>query len=473
MGEEIATHCFSDEDFAEYTRRLARETSLLEEWFAQDRFGDVEPMAGFEIETCLIDRLGRPQPKNEQLLKLLESPLVVSELAAFNIEINSKPRQLRGDALSTMQGDLGRIWRHCNECAGTLDTELLIVGILPTIKDGDLTLANMSSLERYRALNEQVLRLRRGRPITLDIHGRDHLRTVHNDVMLESAATSFQIHLQVSGKQAVRAYNAAVILSAPMVALSANSPYLFGHELWDETRVPLFEQAVSLSAAENTLPRVTLGGGYVRASLFECFKQNFERYAVLLPVLVDESADKLPHLRLHNGTIWRWNRPLVGFNDDGSAHLRIEHRVMPAGPTLVDVIANAAIFFGLMHSFMLMRPAPESILSFTQAQENFYAAAKNGLRAEVVWYEGRPTSVRQLLREELLPLARAGLKSLGLAASDIALYLGIIDRRLETGQNGAAWQCAYVAKHQADMQELTQAYRERQRQGAPVHEWSV
>jgi gamma-glutamyl:cysteine ligase YbdK (ATP-grasp superfamily) len=474
MGEDIATSVFSEEDFAANKTRLGEETALLARWFAEHRFSTHEPIGGFEVEAWLVDDRSVPAPINETFLAALDSPLVVPELSVFNVEINTPPQALHGAALSIMHQNLKQTWERCNRVAATLGAELIAIGILPTARDRDLTLRHMSQRERYRALNEQVLRMRHGRPITLDIHGRDHLRTTHADVMLEAAATSFQIHLQVVQKRAARVFNAATVLSAPMVAVSANSPFLFGRDLWDETRIPLFEQSVAVAqTAQAKRNRVTFGHGYVERSLMECFEENLATYAVLLPEVLEDIPEKLAHLRLHNGTIWRWNRPLIGFDENGTPHLRLEHRVAPAGPSMVDMVANAGLFFGLIDALSGARTAPESQLSFEQARSNFYAAAREGLRAQIVWLDGKVRPVRELILQELLPLARKGLERLDIRAQDIDLYLGIIEGRLQSGQNGAAWQRAWTERHGLDRKLLTRAYRDRSASGAPVHEWSL
>lgn len=478
MGEEIGSSRFRQKDFQKFLSSLCQETNLLGDWFDQGVFSNGGKVGGFELEAWLVGADDQPVAINEPYLKLTEAKglPVVAELSRFNVEINSEPRDLNSDVLSQMHAELENTWQQCCGLAQQLDASMMMTGILPTVKDSELILANMSNVKRYRALNEQVLRLRNGRPLEIDIQGAESLKMTHGDVMFESAATSFQLHFQVGIDQAARYYNAAHILSAPMVAISANSPYLFGRDLWDETRIPLFEQAVALADVYGRdgaqVGRVTFGAGYTETSIYECFLRNLGCYPILLPALMDSPVDELSHLRLHNGTIWRWNRPLIGFDEKGKPHLRIEHRVIPSGPTVIDSIANAALFYGALESVANLETAPESQLGFERARANFYAAAKHGLGAEVVWLDGKKVPVLSLLEQQILPLARQGLDSLGIDHSDADLFLAVIEGRIKKRCNGAVWQRGYVARHGADMQQLTQAYHERQQQGQPVHEWS-
>lgn len=472
MGQEIAQGHFHKHDFSVFESRLATETDYLAECFQKNVFALSHARAGFELESWLIDGNCQPAPKNEEFLKRIDTNLVSPELSRYNIELNSLPRTLTGNVFNKMLRELEHNWVRCNEIAGELDAEMLIIGILPTLQSGLLGLDTMSDMLRYRALNEQVQRLRKGEPVVLDIEGVEHLHTFHEDVMLESAATSFQLHLQVGQNQAARAYNAAIILSAPLVAATANSPFLFGTDLWDETRIPLFEQAVSVSSENNyNEPRVTFGTGYVKESLMECFTENIKRYPVLLPEILSENPACFSHLCLHNSTIWRWNRPLVGIDDKGQPHLRIENRVIPAGPSLVDTIANAALFYGLTYMLSTDEVAPESCLPFEHAKNNFYTAARYGLGARIHWLNGKKINIKDLLSTQLIPLARVGLEKLKIDACDIELFLNIIEERVGLNRNGTAWQQAFVRRNGRDMQALTMAYREHQRTGKPVHEW--
>lgn len=477
MGQEIDSYRFTSKDFDLYRDRLRQETELLGRWFTECSLSQRGPVAGFELEAWLIDPDCHPTPINQRFLARMGAPLAAPELAQFNIELNNEPRLLMGRALSELERELAAIWAQATGVAEGLGAHLLTIGILPTLREGELDPRYMSPLKRYRALNEQVLRSRQGRPLKLDIVGRQRLRSEHSNVMLESATTSFQIHLQAPCERSHQLYNAALAVSAAMVATGANSPYLFDLDLWDETRIPLFEQSVEIGgfegAAQGPLRRVSFGSGYVRESILECFEENLLHFPVLLPARLDEPLERLAHLRLHNGTIWRWNRPLIGFDEDGTPHVRIEHRVLPGSPSTVDAIANAALFYGLTEALCMEPPELMRGLPFAQAKDNFYQAARYGLSAQVSWFGHERINIRQLLLSELLPQARQGLARLGIETEDIDRYLGIIQGRLECGQNGCQWQRSFVARHGADMQALTAAYLARQRNGEPVHRWGL
>jgi len=476
MGQEIAGGHFDGSDFRAFARRLEEETRLLESYVSEGRLSTVHGSAGFELEAWLVDQFGRPNPINAQFLAAGDNPLVTPELSRFNVELNSTPVRLGGGALGAMYSELEANWKRCADVAAALGGALVMIGILPTVREEMLTLENMSGLERYRALNEQVLRMRPGRPLSLDIEGIDqHLRTSHSDVMLEAATTSFQLHLQLAAERAESYFNAAVALSAPMVAIAANSPLLFGKRLWMETRIPLFEQAVQVGgfhgAQFGPVRRVTFGDAYAERSLLGFYRDNLAHYPALLPADLGQPPERFAHLRLHNGTIWRWNRPLIGFDADGTPHLRLEHRVMAAGPTVVDTIANAALFFGAVHSLATDVPQMKQRLPFFRARDNFYRAARLGLRAEVQWFDGRRGPLTDLIRREILPLARQGLEALECDRDDIDAYLGIIRERLDNGQTGAAWQLSFVERAGLDLEGLVQYYRDLQDSGQPVHRW--
>ncbi|MCB1734618.1 MAG: glutamate--cysteine ligase [Gammaproteobacteria bacterium] len=481
MGQEISQSVFRPHDFQQFRERLRIETALLERWWNEGRFPPAPHVAGYEIEAWLIDADGYPVPRNRDFLERANERyrelLVFPELARFNIELNSLPRRLSGDALAAMHAELERSWRASERIAADLGLDVLMIGTLPTAQEAELSLENMSEMQRYRALNQQVLRMREGRPLELNIEGRQPLRTSHRDVMLEAATTSLQLHLQVTPTKAARYYNVAQMVSAVTVAVGANSPWLFGHQLWEETRIPLFEQAVEVPANTGCdgaeFRRVGFGSGYAEGDLLACFRENRDCYPPLLPIEVDKYPAALAHLRLHNGTIWRWNRPLVGLDDDGSPHLRIEHRVIAAGPSVIDTVANAALFYGLITELAESMREPEADLPFSLARDNFYTAARHGLDAHVVWFDGVRNDLQGLILDELLPRAASGLARLDIDAEDAARFLGVIERRVRTRRTGAWWQRHCAEMCGAEMPQLVQAYRAHQRSGLPVHEWPL
>jgi len=478
MGEEIPQSRFSPEDFSRFEAKLRAETELLCSYFARGDFAQDAESVGFELEFALIDDAGRPVPRNQELLAKIEDPHLVAELSRFNLEMNSDPHALRGKVLSIMERELRRRFSFAEAAAEAQGYRLLMIGTLPSLVESELHLGNMSPLRRYRALNERLLELRQGRPFRIEIQGRERLSTEHRDVMLEAAATSLQVHLQVDHRRARRFFNASLIASGPLVAISANSPFLFGKDLWEETRIPLFEQATGWGGEsgqrQGTRSRVSFGHGYLVDSLAECFEENLRDFAVLLPALEGTDEAELAHLRLHNGTIWRWNRPLVVPDPKRGPHLRIEHRAMAAGPTPIDVIGNVAAYLGLVHYLEALAKAPEDSLPFEASKSNFYRAAKRGLDAQLQWTDGREYRAIDLWRSELLPASLEALRALGLEEADLGHYLEeAVGRRLQEGRNGASWQRDWIAAHGRDFAGLARAYAERQSRNVAVADWKI
>ncbi len=468
MGDEIASTHFKGEDWSEFDRRLKEETMYLHEIFESGKCSRKPPVGGFEIEAWLTDKKMRPVPRNTEFLKRLNNDLATAELAKFNLELNNTPHTLQAKAFSKFSSQMHATCREVNSLASKMGLRVLTMGILPTIRPGDLSEENMSEMKRYTALNQQVLKERDYRPLHLHVTAdAGDLQLEYDSVMLEAAATSFQIHTQVPFEEAHHYYNASILASAVTVAVSANSPFLFDRKLWHETRIPLFEQSVDTGEGQR---RVSFGTDYAKESIMECFDENIELFDSLLPILYEERSGELAHLRLHNGTIWRWNRPLVGFDDDGKVHFRIEHRVMPAGPTLVDMLANAAFYYGLAERLKERCAEGDFACDFATAKNNFYEASRYGLDAEISW-EDEDVRIDELVVKRLLPLAAEGLKKLGL--DDSEHYLEIIRERVESGQNGASWQLAYVEKYGDDMRHLSDAYWHHQQTGKPVHTWEI
>ena len=476
VGQEINAKGFKTDDFTRFHQKLTLETQYLNALIEQKKLSESPLTAGFEIEAWLIDDSMLAAPNNVSFLQQLNDPLAFPELAKFNIELNSVPQRLANTVLSTLHKNLQTTWEKACRQAKELDNHLLIIGTLPTLKPTDMSLKNMSEMNRYQVLNEQILKAR-GKPINLDIVGVEHLKFDHYDVMLESATTSLQLHTQVPLHSAHHYYNASIIASAAMVASCANAPYLFAKDLWHESRIPLFEQAIETGgyggAIHGPLRRVSFGSAYARSSIMECFTENLQHFPVLLPELFTESVEKFEHLRLHNGTIWRWNRPLIGFDEDDTPHIRIKHRTPSAGPTIIDTIANAAFYYGLTKDLCDEITGQSIPLAFNHAKDNFYQAARFGLDSQIVWFDGEKHNLQKLILSDLLPRARKGLQSLHINAQDIATYLGIIEQRIANKQTGSQWQRQFMQQADASLQSMTEAYLDLQYSEVPVSRWET
>lgn len=468
MGQDITTGEFTPEDFVRFRQRLDAEMQLLRRWFAEEKFCNDELECGLELEAWLIGSDGFPVPDNSLFLATLDRKWVVPELSKFNFEVNVSPQYISGTGLPDMKSELGATWNRCRSVAEKLEHRILSIGILPTVTDSMLCIDNMSQIPRYSALNEQVLKLRGGQPVVLSIAGRDQLRTEHHDLMLESAATSIQVHLKVPPQKSVRYYNASIIASAFTVAVAANSPLLFGKRLWDDTRITVFEQAVDTLGPKR---RVTFGDAYVDDSLLELFEHNALKHRILLPADLQRAPSTMPYVRMHNGTIWNWNRALIGFENDGSPHLRIEHRPMSASPSIADLFADTTFYLCLAHHFATSAVALESLVPFETAHENFYAGARFGLSANISWLDGRTDTIAELLSSGIAQAAFDAGAELGIESNFLRACEETIRGRLETKQNGATWQRRKYSEYHGDVARLLLDYEANQDSGHPVHTW--
>ncbi len=469
MGQEVTHSHFSIEENKRFKKLLIEETKLLKRKLEAGEFSSLKPMGGFEIEAWLVDESLRPAPINNAFFDLFNNPLATPELAKFNIELNNTPLPLKGTALKQFESEIRTVFKEADQVTEKLGANILLIGILPTAVADDFCLENMSSMKRYEALNEIVVSARNNKPLILDIEGEDHCHLTTSSVMIEAATTSFQIHLQTPWKQAHHYYNASIIASAPIMAIAGNSPLLFGNKLWHETRIPLFEQAIDVGGRQ----RVSFGSGYAESSICECFEENLNDFSVFLPMIYDSNTEDFKHLCLHNGVIWRWNRPLVGFDTDGTPHIRVENRILPAGPTVSDMIANAAFFYGLTQSIMEKISSQEK-MPFETAKNNFYQAAEHGLQGQIVW-DGKTYSgdtLQQLIIKKLIPMAEQGLQKLEIEQDSINHYLDIIKDRTITGQTGSVWQINHLDKHKGDLQKMTADYLHLTHLGKPVHTWT-
>ncbi len=425
----------------------------------------------------MIDGDCNPAAKSELFIHDLNSEQIVPELAKYNFEINTNPVELNQSFLKDIHQELDNLWKLCRDEASTLDLSPVAIGILPTYQQDMLTHDKIFPRKRYFALEEEMAKYRKGKPISADIHGVDDFRQTFDSVLLEAVTTSLQIHVQVGLQNSVRIYNAAQIISAPLIAVSANSPFLLGKNLWCDTRIPVFEQSAAIPFNQNGRPtahkRVTFGQGYAEDSLFEVFKENLDNYLILLPELSSELDTLLHHLRLHNGTIWRWNRPLIGMDLSDKPNLRIEHRVNSAGPSIPDDVANVAFFLGLLNFYANAQTPPEHQLSFKIAADNFYRAARYGLDSNIVWLNDKTVQMSSLLLEELLPNAKQGLTQLGIIEEEIDYYLDMIKGRVAKQLTGGLWQRKFIEKYGLDFNNMLYHYLNNQLKQVAVYKWKI
>ncbi len=445
---------------------------------------------GAEQEMFLVDRSLGPKASVLPILARLEGQPFTTELAQFNLEANLPPLELGGDCLGRLERGVEELVRTAQRAAAEEGVQVVLCGILPTLELAHLGLDWMTPVPRYLELNRLMTELRGGSFKTL-IKGLDELQVTHDNVMLEACTTSFQVHFQVGADEFARMYNLAQAVTAPVLAAACNSPLLLGHRLWHETRVALFQQSVDTRSdthrQRGSRQRVSFGDRWVEKSILEIFREDVARFRSLIAMPPGESslsmlergeAPPLSALRLHNGTIYRWNRPCYGLHA-GKPHLRIENRVLPAGPTVRDQVANAAFFFGLMSSLSDEHPDITAVMDFDDAKGNFVTAARYGLHARLRWIEGRTWEAERLILEELLPRARAGLSARGLLAADIDLYLGLLEERVRSGRTGAQWALDSLAamdkrgRSSDRMRALVREMVEQQEQGVPGHRWPL
>ena len=472
----------------EFTSALLADVRALEHMIQQGLFESGVRRIGAEQEMFLLDDTWRPARGVLQVLdRLARDRHYTTELGQFQLEANCDPQVLGGDGLARLHAQLDELVERARAAAGELGMGVVLMGILPTMRKSDLGLDNMVPSARYMQLNKIITALRGGR-FDLSIKGLDELIIDHDSVMLEACNSSFQVHLQVTPDEFARFYNVAQVLAGPLMSISSNSPILFGRRLWAETRIALFRQAVDDRRTHHireTEARVSFGTRWVRKSVVEIFKEDIARFRALVGTDLDEDPmallergeiPQLKALRLHNGTIYRWNRACFGITD-GKAHLRIENRVMPAGPSTLDEIANAAFWCGLMVEMGAREEDITRRIDFDQAGANFYTAAREGIGSHFIWLDGEDISARALVLERLLPLAQAGLQRQQVADADITRYLGVIEERVRTARTGARWQLSSWNSLRdrstpADRANaLVAATIQRQISGRPVSEW--
>ncbi len=491
VGQEVAAATFSRADRQSYRRKVRVCLDVFARMLAEARFHPERRSIGLEIELNLTEQAGDPALVNAAALEAIANPSFQTELAQFNVEINIPARLLETTVFSDLEHEARASLNDAETRARTVGAHMMMIGILPTIDAAHLNAETLSANPRYALLNEQIFAAR-GEDLEISISGVERLTTHADTIAPEAACTSVQLHQQVDPEAFPRHWNAAQAIAGPQLAIAANSPFFYGKELWRETRIALFEQATDTRSEElkvqGVRPRVWFGERWI-TSIFDLFEENVRYFPALLPVCDDEDpvevlaqgdVPRLAELRLHNGTIYRWNRPIYDMTRD-QPHLRVENRILPAGPTVVDILANAAFYYGVTRVIAEEDRPLWSRMSFSAAEENFHAGARDGIEARLYWPGVGEVPANELVLRRLLPLAQQGLELAGVDAADVARLLGIIERRCVLGRNGAWWQAEMFHRlyddrgldRQAALRQMTTIYREHMHSNEPVHAWPV
>ncbi|MFE3447585.1 glutamate--cysteine ligase [Nonomuraea sp. NPDC059194] len=466
---------------------MRRNLDTFAQMLRESRFAFDHPRAGLEIELNLVDERGEPAMRNAEVLAAIAQPDWATELGQFNVEINIAPQRLDGDGARVLEESVRARLNHAEERARSEGGHLVLIGILPTLRQEDTHEGTLSANPRYKLLNEQIFAAR-GEDLHLLIEGVERLDTYADSITPEAACTSVQLHLQISPEAFAAHWNAAQAIAGPQVAVAANSPYLFGRQLHSETRITLFEQATDTRPTElksqGVRPRVWFGERWI-TSVFDLFEENVRYFPALLPICSDEDpreelqAGRIPsldELTLHNGTIYRWNRPVYAVVE-GTPHLRVENRVLPAGPSVLDIAANAAFYYGLMRMLPNAGRPVWSQMSFAAAEENLASAARHGLDARLYWPGLGDVPAAELILRRLLPMAAEGLAQWGVDGPVADRLLGVIEGRCLLERTGATWQVEAVEAYGGDRREglrrMTLEYIERMHSNEPVHSWTL
>ncbi len=495
MGEQKVSLLSSKKEMHKFVKNLLKDVKALEYMLENDWFESDITRIGAEQEMCIVDNdtLKPACIATEALAKMEDLPWVETELAKFNLETGATPIKFEGDCLSQMEKQISEQIATIKERVGELNANVILTGILPTLQKFDMSLDNLTPVKRYFALMEAINKQLKNRSTyEVRLQGVDELLVQHDSPMIEACNTSFQVHLQVAPKDFVQMYNIAQVLTAPVMAIAANSPIVFGKRLWHESRIALFQQSLDTRTMHDHMrersPRVSFGNDWLKDSILDIYKEDIARFRVLISGDVEEDSfkkikkgevPKLRALQVHNSTVYRWNRPCYGISDNGKPHLRIENRILASGPTIMDEMANAAFWLGMMIAFKHDYEDITQHISFADAKDNFRKAAKYGIDTKFTWLNDEKITAVDLVRKQLIPMAEKGLKLMKVKKTDIKRYLSIIDKRAELHMNGARWmlrgytRLKKITTDNEAMTTLTAAIIENQNLGKPVHEWEL
>jgi CBS domain-containing protein/gamma-glutamylcysteine synthetase len=494
MGEKKFKKAKGELGKQQFVSNLLQDMQALEYMLHNQFFETGVTRIGAEQEMCLIQKKSfKAAPIALEILEILkDNPWLDTELAKFNLEINLDPRVFTGSALKDMENETKDKLNIIKRELAHFQSDILLTGILPTLHKNDLESHNLTPRERYKLLVESLSAQLLGQAFELRIQGIDELLLRSHTPLLEAANTSFQVHLQVDPENFVPYYNIAQALTAPVLGISANSPIVFGRRLWHESRIALFQQALDVRTTNEHMrersPRVNFGSDWVHNSILDIYREDIARFRSLIYPETNENSmetvlagniPRLSALQVHNSTVYRWNRPCYGISDTGKPHLRIENRVLPAGPTVVDEIANAALWLGAVVGCAKEWGDIRKKMSWEDVRDNFEKAARFGMDSKFTWFKDKKITVTDLVQHELIPLAKEGLASQGINSGDIDFYMDIISQRAKLNLNGARWQLRAFTKlkKETSMDEaitvMTSAIYENQTLGKPVHTWEL
>lgn len=491
MGEKLIRIPKSVKDKNSFILNILKDVKALEMMLEQGLFETGIERIGAEQEMALIDDRFHPAPVNLDILKKLNDDHYTTELARFNMEINLDPLEFKGDCLAILEKQLRNMMDHIDKIGKEFNASPLLTGILPTIQKADLNLENITPNPRYKVLSDLLFEIRGGH-FELHINGTDELITKHQNILFEACNTSFQVHYQIEADEFVSKYNWAQTIAGPVLAAATNSPILLGKRLWRETRIALFQQSIDIRRTEKVLrektPRVLFGNSWVKNSVVDIFQEDIARHKVIfaeptkedsIKLLQEGKIPKLKSLMLHNGSVYKWNRPCYGVMN-GKPHLRIENRIFPSGPTVVDEIANMAFWLGLMKNMPAEFKNVPNKIDFDDAKTNFFKAGRMGLGAQFKWLGlNKMIPSQELIIKELLPIAKEGLQNANINTGDIDKYINIIEERVKKQRTGSQWLIDSFSKLKKEVTAeealvaTTAALYHRQKKGNPIHTWNL
>ncbi len=489
MGEQNISRGGDNEAKRLFTRAVLNDLRALELMIAKGHIESGARRIGAEQEMFITDHDYSPNLTALKILDDIEDDRFTNEIALFNIEANLTPRRFEGKCLSAMEEEIKEVISIAKHHAGNHDSKIILAGILPTLRQLDLTMDSITPVDRYYELNDRLKEIR-GSDFRMDIRGVDELSVTHDNFMLEAMNTSFQVHFQVSGNEFVNMYNLSQAVTAPLMAVAVNSGLIHHYRLWHESRIAVFQNSIDTRSTTHqkrgAQPRVHFGNEWIE-SIVDVFRDDISRFSVVLtsdyeedPVAMVEAGEmpKLKALMLHNGTVYRWNRPCYGVKNN-VPHLRIENRVLPSGPSVLDEVANSAFYFGLMSGMSQKYQDITQVLRFSNARNNFLQACRNGLECHFNWINGDSISATKLIKNELLPIAESGLKNAGLDHGDIERYLSTIARRVESKQTGARWAIKSITEMDKNIhpdekvRSIVAEMDKQQTIDRPIHEWPL